>query len=150
MFRLLRFLLSLTLLGTCLLAQAELYIVSKSELTGMTERIAERLYTGKQFEFNGKSMSPVNYTAENPMRQKFLTLVVGKTEVEYTAYWATRRYVGLGTPPEEVKDKARMLTLLTNRDSAVGYIETSPEEASELRKRFSVLLVRINESTTKQ
>jgi hypothetical protein len=124
------------------LARAELYMVSRADISGLSERVTERLYTGKQIEFNNRSLTPLNYTGDHPARQKFLSLVIGRTETEFTAYWTTRRYVGLGTPPEEVKDKSRMLNALGNRDNTVGYIEATPDEAIELRKRFNVLLIR--------
>ncbi len=149
MLRALRHLMTLLLLlGGLASARAELYIVSKTDITGLTERITERLYTGKQIEVNNRSLIPLNYVVDSPVRQKFLTMVIGKTETEYTAYWATRRYVGLGTPPEEVRDRNRMLSVLGSRDNAIGYIEATPEEAAELRKRFMVLLVRTTESRT--
>jgi hypothetical protein len=131
-------------------ARAELYLLSKMELTGMTERIAERIYTGKQLDYNNKSLTPLNYTPDNPVRQRFLGTVVGKTEAEYIAYWATRRYVGLGTPPEEVRDRLKMLALLNSREGALGYIEANSEEVIELRKKYSVLLIRNAETVTRQ
>lgn len=140
----------LLLLGSMAVARAELYMISRTDITGLSERITERIYTGKQIEFNNKSLVPLHYPTDHPLRQKFLTLVVGKTETEYTAYWATRRYVGLGTPPEEVRDKSRMITLLGSRENAVGYIDATPEEAAELRKRFVVLLIKTTESRAAQ
>ena len=129
-----------------MMARAEIYIVSKMDISGMSDRITERIYTGKQVEFNGHSLTPLNYSADNPVRQKFLSAVTGKTETEYTAYWATRRYVGLGAPPEEVRDRSRMLAMLGTRDNTLGYIEATPEEAAELRRRFTVVLVRLADS----
>ncbi|MCE2679186.1 MAG: hypothetical protein LW629_01800 [Burkholderiales bacterium] len=130
-------------------ARAELYLLSKVELSGMTERIAERIYTGKQLDYNNKSLTPLNYTPENPVRQRFLGTVIGKTDAEYVAYWATRRYVGLGTPPEEVRDRLKMLNLISSREGALGYIEASSEEMVELRKKYSVLLIRNAETAAK-
>ena len=141
-----RLLTSLLLLCSCMLAHAELYMVSRSDISGLTERVTERIYTGKQVEFNTRTIVPLNYVSEHPARQKFLLAIVGKTETEYSAYWATRRYVGLGVPPEEVRDRNRMLTLLGNRENTIGYIEATPEEAAELRRRFTVLLIRSGES----
>jgi hypothetical protein len=130
-------------------ARAELYLLSKVELTGMTERIAERIYTGKQLDYNNKSLTPLNYTPEHPVRQRFLGTVIGKTDAEYIAYWATRRYVGLGTPPEEVRDRLKMLNLINSREGALGYIEASSEEMVELRKKYSVLLIRNAETVAR-
>ena len=130
-------------------ARADLYLLSKVELGGMTERIAERIYTGKQLDYNNKALTPLNYLPDNPVRQRFLGTVVGKTEAEYIAYWATRRYVGLGTPPEEVRDRVKMLTLLSSREGAVGYIEASSEEVVELRKKYSVLQIRNAETVVR-
>lgn len=137
-----RFALLLLMLLSTGLARAELYIISRADIVGLSERITERLYTGKQVEFNNRTLVPLNYVSEHPVRQKFLSIVVGKTETEYIAYWATRRYVGLGVPPEEVRDRGRMLSALGSRENAVGYIEASTEEAAELRRRFTLLLVR--------
>jgi len=142
-------LITLLLLGSGV-ARADLYILSKVELSGMTERIAERIYTGKQLDYNNKSLTPLNYTADSPVRQRFLGTVIGKTEAEYMAYWATRRYIGLGTPPEEVRDRSRMLAMLNNREGTIGYIEANAEEVFELRKKYSVLLIRNPETLTKQ
>lgn len=149
MLSVLRILITVVLLTAGMgLARAELYIVSRADITGLSERVTERLYTGKQIEFNNRPLTPLNYTGDNPVRQKFLSLVIGKTETEYTAYWTTRRYVGLGTPPEEMKDKTRMLNALGNRDNTIGYIEATPDEATELRKRFNVLLIRTADART--
>ncbi len=115
----------------------------------MTERIAERIYTGKQLDYNNKSLTPLNYTPDNPVRQRFLGTVIGKTDAEYIAYWATRRYVGLGTPPEEVRDRLKMLNLISSREGAIGYIEASSEEMVELRKKYSVLLIRNAETAAR-
>lgn len=130
------------LLASSAVARAEVYILSKSDISGISERVVERLYTGKQIEFNNRTLVPINYVSDHPLRNRFLSVVIGKTETEFAAYWATRRYVGLGVPPEEVRDRSRMLNALGSRDNAIGYIEATADEAAELRRRFNLLLLR--------
>lgn len=78
-------------------------IVHKSNQDVFTKETIQHIYLGKTKAFpqSGKAV-PLDLPKRNVSRGEFLTRVVGKTQSQYTAYWAKLMFTGKGVPPKEV------------------------------------------------
>lgn len=85
----------------------------------------QRIYTGRVIEINGISVFPLNALPGHPNRNRFLRDFLHQDEEKYTGYWTVRRYIGKGTPPQEVASPAEMIATVQSTPGAVGYIHDS-------------------------
>ncbi len=85
--------------------------------------LIRRLYTGKVVEIRGIPVTPVNLPTGHPVRTRFLTSFLGQDEEHYTGYWTVRRFVGLGSPPKELRTRAEVIEYVRANPGAVGYID---------------------------
>lgn len=121
---LLRPLLPLLLLLIAPVAGAEgIAIISHDPLPRVDTPVIRRLFTGKVVEIRGVSVSPINLPAGHPLRTRFLATFLGQDEEHYTSYWTVRRFVGLGSPPVELRTSAEVIAYVRTNPGAVAYID---------------------------
>jgi hypothetical protein len=84
-----------------------------------------RLYTGRVVSLGTQSAVPVNLAPGDPVRTRFLEVVLGQSEEQYTGYWLVRRYVGKGAPPLEFETVDALLRHVLATPGAVGYVPMS-------------------------
>jgi len=85
----------------------------------------QRIYTGKVIEINTLGVVPLNAPPGHPTRTRFLRDFLHQDEEKYTGYWTVRRYIGKGTPPQEVASPAEMIAAVQSTPGAIGYIHDS-------------------------
>lgn len=119
----------LFLLVACLplrgLAEEGLVFIGNSALPKTDLASLQRLYTGRVVSLGDQQATPVNLPAGHPLRERFLSMVMGQNEEQYTGYWLVRRYVGKGTPPKELADVDAILSYVQATPGAVAYVPLS-------------------------
>jgi hypothetical protein len=77
-------------------AAEEIVVIAHPTLPKADRPTLLRLYTGRTVSIGMQSVTPLNLSAGNPLREKFLKDCLEQTEEQYTGYWLVRRYVGRG------------------------------------------------------
>lgn len=112
-----------------------LVLIGHPGLPTLDARTVQRIYTGKMVELDGQPLAPANQPP-GPLRNRFLNEILGQDEIEYSAYWKVRRYVGKGVPPRELSS-AEIVRHVAATPGALGYVEES-----DVRPGVTVLLKR--------
>lgn len=97
----------------------------------------QRIYTGKVIEINSVHVIPYNAPVGSTDRGRFLHEYLQQDEDKYTAYWTVRRYIGKGTPPQEIASAAELARAIQSTPGAIGYL---PE--ADLKPGMTVLFRR--------
>ena len=90
-------------------AAEEIVVIAHPTLPKADRPTLLRLYTGRTVSIGMQSVTPLNLSAGNPLREKFLKDCLEQTEEQYTGYWLVRRYVGKGAPPPELSSVDEVL-----------------------------------------
>mgnify|MGYP000845442418 FL=1 len=118
-------LLTLWIISTSLIAEEVLVVIGHNSLQKVDLATVQRLYNGRIVSLNQQSAMPLNLQPGDPVRQQFLSSVLGQTEEQYTGYWLVRRYVGKGAPPQEVASLEEIIRIIDSTPGALGYIPLS-------------------------
>jgi hypothetical protein len=84
-------------------AAEEIVVIAHPTLPKADRPTLLRLYTGRTVSIGMQSVTPLNLSAGNPLREKFLKDCLEQTEEQYTGYWLVRRYVGRGAAARTVE-----------------------------------------------
>ena len=123
-----KLLISLVLIGSfspVLLADEALVLIGHSALQKTDLATLQRLYTGRVVSLNQQSATPLNLPPGHPLREQFLTGILGQNEEQYSGYWLVRRYVGKGAPPQELASPEEIIRAVSSTPGAVGYVPLS-------------------------
>ena len=129
------------LLGCALLApqpamagDSGLAVIGYPGMPRLDVPLLQRLYTGRAVEVAGVVATPLNTPSSQPLRQRFLTLVLQQDDDQYRAYWTVRRHIGKGVPPRELASTAEVAAFVQATPGALGYID-----AAEVRPGMNVV-----------
>ena len=100
-------------------------LIGHPGLSRTDQLTVQRVFSGRSVSLSQQPVVPFNLPAGHPVREQFLASMLGMNEGQYTGYWLVRRYVGKGTPPEEVRDVDEMLRMVASVPGAVGYVPAS-------------------------
>lgn len=75
----------------------------------------------RRFWPDGTRAVPINLPADNPVRQRFSTLVLGRGVQDLLSYWDARYYEGI-TPPTVLPSAAAVRAYLATEPGAVAYL----------------------------
>ncbi|TXI76159.1 MAG: hypothetical protein E6Q42_07745 [Dechloromonas sp.] len=117
--------LGLLLIAGAANANDEVVVIASGALPKVDLPTLQRLYTGRIVSVGQQAATPLNLSAGDPLRKRFLEGVLGQTEEQYTGYWLVRRYVGKGAPPQEFATVDEMLRQLASTPGAVAYVPVS-------------------------
>ena len=123
-----KLLISLFLIGTfspAVMADEALVVIGHNSLQKTDLPTLQRLYTGRAVSLNHQSAIPLNLLPGNPLRAQFLVSILGQNEEQYSGYWLVRRYVGKGTPPQELASEEEIIRTINTTPGAVGYVPLS-------------------------
>jgi ABC-type phosphate transport system substrate-binding protein len=114
----------------------EIVIIGNSNVPKMDLVTIQKIYTGKIVSVldSGISVKPVNAKIGSSERNRFLEKFMAQDEEKYTGYWTVRRYIGKGTPPNELNSSAEIIDYVKSTAGAIGYID-----AIELKTDMNVL-----------
>jgi len=106
----------------------EVVVIANHELpvTSLSQNEIERIYLGKtKFLSNGVKVIPVDQSATSPVREKFYTQVIRKTDAQMKAYWARSITSGHAYPPVQERDDQSVKVLVATNPNCIGYIDKS-------------------------
>jgi ABC-type phosphate transport system substrate-binding protein len=117
------------------MAAAEIVIIGNDNVPKIDMATVQKIYLGKFISVEGVNVTPISFKTGAAQRNEFLKIFMDQDEEKYTAYWTVRRYVGKGTPPNEVETTADVIKFIQSTPGAVGYIDES-----EIKDSVHILL----------
>ena len=108
--------------NTIVKANESFMVIGHNSLQRSDLAALQRLYTGRAITLNQQPAIPLNLPPGSPTRQQFLKTILGQNEEQYSGYWLVRRYVGKGTPPQEVASPEEIIRIVGSTPGAVGYL----------------------------
>ena len=73
---------------------------------------------------NGQRAIPINLPPDNPVRERFSRIVLGRATQDLVPYWNARYFEGI-VPPTVLPSPAAIRAYLTAEPAAIGYVPTS-------------------------
>ncbi len=125
--RLARVLSTAGLMMAATFASAEVVVIvnANSSINSATADEIQQVFLGKRNEINGVSVTPVDQSEGNMIREEFYEKVVDKTPAQLNAYWSRLIFTGKGKPPKQYFDDAEVLETVLEEEDSVGYIDSS-------------------------
>jgi len=84
---------------------------------------------------NGRRTIPINLPPDNPVRERFSRMVLGRSTQDLVPYWDARYFEGI-TPPTVLPSPAAIRAYLAVEPAAIGYLP-----AAEVDETCRTLLV---------
>lgn len=112
----------------------DIVIIGNNNVPKMDLVTIQKIYMGKIVSISDIALKPVNAKLGSTERNRFLETFMQQDEEKYTGYWTVRRYIGKGTPPNELNSAAEIINYVKSTAGAIGYID-----ASELKADLNVL-----------
>ena len=108
-------------------ASAEVVVIvnASSPINSATAEEIQQVFLGKRNEIGGVSVTPVDHSEGNEVREVFYDKVVDKTPSQLNAYWSRLIFTGKGKPPKQYFDDAEVLETVLEEGDSVGYIDSS-------------------------
>ena len=101
----------------------EIIIIGNSNVPKIDLVTIQKIYTGKIISVSDINVKPVNAKLGSSERNRFLEKFMEQDEEKYTGYWTVRRYIGKGTPPNELNSAAEIIDYVKTTAGAIGYID---------------------------
>lgn len=101
----------------------EIVVIGNSSVPKIDLLTVQKIYTGKVISVSGQSIKPVNVKIGATERNRFLQEYMNQDEEKYTAYWTVRRYIGKGTPPNELSSATEIMDYVQSTPGAIGYVD---------------------------
>jgi len=107
----------------------DIVVIGNSNVPKMDVQTVQKVYTGRFVSVDGVSISPVSAKSGTLIRNRFLQDFMNQDEEKYTGYWTVRRYVGKGTPPNELGSPEEVINYVQSTPGGVGYIDEAELKA---------------------
>lgn len=109
------------------IAHAEyVVIVNKANTVTISKDEVERLYMARTNAFSDGALAiPLNHEESSPIRVKFESEIIGRSEAQMKAYWARLLFTGKATPIKQMANDAEMMELVAKNPSTIGYVKRS-------------------------
>lgn len=129
--RLLKLLITSTLLISPI-AKAEIaVIVNASNTSQIDTKTISRIFLGKMKSFpDGGQAVPMNQASGSTATEEFNNKVLKKSSSQLKAYWSKLVFTGKGTPPKDVGGDAEMLKLISANPNLIGYVDAASVDGS--------------------
>jgi hypothetical protein len=98
-------------------------VIAHPGLGKLNTTAIQRIFTGKTIEVDGVPVVAVNLKPCT-LRDTFLQRFLHQNDDKYTAYWTVRRFIGKGTPPQEMASPAEVIRYVQTTPGAIGYIDS--------------------------
>lgn len=79
---------------------------------------------------------PLDLAGNAPERQRFYSLLLGKSIAEVNSYWARLLFSGRATPPQQMSDASSVIDAVADNKGAIAYVDKSKVDG-----RVKVVLV---------
>lgn len=101
----------------------DIVIIGNSNVPQIDLLTVQKIYTGRVIAVSDVHIIPIAVKTGTPTRNRFLQDFMNQDEEKYTGYWTVRRYVGKGTPPNELDSTEAVINFVQSTPGAVGYID---------------------------
>src|SRR5688500_4251521 len=122
------------LLATALpsLAEDVVPVVSaRSSITQLNANQVADIFLGKSSRFpDGSVAMPIDLSEESPLRERFYTVLTGKSPAQLKAHWSKIIFTGRGQPPRQVSGSAEAKKMLADNPNAIAYIDAKQVDSS--------------------
>jgi len=117
------------------------YIIANQNFprNSLTKKEIKQIYLDKKRHIFGKKILALNYTHDNPLRERFEKNILQKNRKNLERYWLKAHYKG-HRPPKVLKTKASMLFFLQKIDTAIGYIDSNLSKVKGIKVLLEVNL----------
>jgi len=128
------------LLGVSLYADS-FYIIANPNfpVSSLSKKEIKQIYLDKKRHISGKKILSLNYTHDNPLRDKFEKNILQKSRKNLERYWLKAHYKG-HRPPKVLKTKTSMLSFIQKIDTAIGYIDSNLSDVKNIKILLEVKL----------
>ena len=83
----------------------------------------KRIYLKERKDWgNGLPIAPIDLGESDPVRQRFIQVVLKRTAINMKYYWIEQIFSGNGTPPLAFKDDKEVKAYVASNPEAIGYI----------------------------
>lgn len=97
-------------------------IGNKDAADSVTRADIKEIFLGKKTRWNNNTaLSFAVFKDEKPLAA-FLKAYVGKTVSQYSSYWKIQVFNGTGRMPLFFKDKADVMTFVSDTEGAIGFV----------------------------
>lgn len=93
-------------------------------LTQITETEIREIYLGNMKFAGGAALMPIHYK-EGPVKDKFLSSVIGMDSKKYRLYWTKKVFQEGGSLPASQNSPQLIMLLVRKNAGAIGYIPAS-------------------------
>ncbi len=100
--------------------------ISKSELADLFLKKTTRWQ-------NGRSVTPIDQSDRNSIREEFSGSVLGKDVSSVKSYWQRMIFSGRATPPAELATDAEVIDFVRSNAEAIGYISSGASTGADVK-----------------
>ncbi len=112
-------------------------VIGHPQLPKVDVLLVRKLYTGRALEVGSTPAVVLNAPPGTPLRERFMALYLNEDDEKYIAYWTVRRFIGKGTPPQELESPLAIIDFVQKTPGAIGYID-----AADIKPGMNVLIRR--------
>jgi len=119
-------------------AKIAVIVGAKSFVTDVSIDALRELYLRRTRRWpNGAQAIPINLPPDNPVRERFSQVVLGRSTQDIVPYWNARYFEGI-TPPLVLPSPAAIRAYLAVEPAAIAYVPI--EEAQDTDRTLLVLI----------
>lgn len=97
-------------------------VSAKSTVTSLSKEVVANIYLGRSSTFPDGTLSLPLTLKNDALQPVFNTTILGKSENQLRSYWAKLVFSGEGNPPQEIKDEATLVKLVSNNPNLIGWV----------------------------
>lgn len=106
-------------------------IVNKDNTNPVDRVFVQRVYTGALKGWpDGTPVFALDMPDDSPQRERFCTVVLGKSVTHMRALWSQNIFTGKGLPPKVASPDSEMKRIVATNRNAIGYIRASELDTS--------------------
>lgn len=125
MTRYLIFTISLIMFLSCTAFAADVIIVNRNNpINDISSAQLKKIYNGRiKFWDNGTKVIPVDMVDDHPCASRFANIILEVDLETKRRYWIQKLYSGLGSPPQQEKNFANVISVVASEPGAIGYVK---------------------------
>ena len=122
--------LSAGLISSVAFGGGAIVVAPGSSIGGVDKTAVERVFLGQAREIGGVSVTPVNQSEGQAVREQFEERVLGMTSSRVRSHWSRLIFTGAAQPPQNLGGDADVKNFVAGNPNAIGYISADSVDAS--------------------
>lgn len=99
-------------------------VVNSENQSKITSSDIKKLFLARKGSFdNGDPAKLATLESDNEIRKEFNSMVLNKSESQYSGYWAKMRFTGRATPPVELRSSEEVREFVAKHKGALGVMD---------------------------